>query len=134
MRTKSFFRILLLTFILFLFLLFSWWAISGAVRQIPLADTFGQQAETVFQVGFGILSFLTVATTFWCRYWAKPIRTAWLIFFATTAGLSALVWGPPMPFIALIFTFGAIMIGWGMIWALRRLANNFKSKPVINSD
>lgn len=133
MRTKSFFRILLLTFLSVLFLFITWWALSGAIRQIPRAETFGQQAETVVQIGCGLLSFLTVVTIFWWRHRAKPIRTAWIFFFAMTAGLSALVWGPAMPLIALFFTIGAFLIAWGMIWALRRLTNNFKDEPMIHS-
>lgn len=133
MRKKSIYKALLRIIISVLFLFIAWWALSGAIDQIHRVDTFGQQAETVIQIGCAFLSFLTFITTFFWREWAKPIRKAWIFFFAMTAGLSALVWGPPMPHIALIFTVGAFLIAWGMIWALRRLTNVDKDEPTINS-
>ena len=37
---------------------------------------------------------------------------------AATVGLSALVWGPPFPLVALLFVAVALLLAWGLLWAL----------------
>jgi len=87
-----------------LFLLWlAWRALSGAFRQIPRSRTLGQKVETVTQLECGLLSLLVVLTCFWWRAWAPSIRTTWGISLAAAAGLSSLVWGPPMPLVGVLF-------------------------------
>jgi hypothetical protein len=103
--------------LLFLFVL-AWKAFSGSFRQMPRSHTVGQKVETVTQVGCGILSLLVVLTRFWHRHWAPQMYTAWSISLASAAGLSSLVWGPPMPFIGVLFAVIALLITRATKWAL----------------
>ncbi|MFO7799812.1 MAG: hypothetical protein R6V22_08560 [Rhodohalobacter sp.] len=123
MNFKHTIRWLLLICIIFFLLLLARWAIVGGVRQWSHSNTFGQQIETIVQLLCGLLSLLVIFTTFRLNQWAKPIRVAWAISLVLTAGLSALVWGPLMPLIALLFSALALLIALGIIWGLQRLSS-----------
>jgi len=97
----------------------AWQTFSGGFRQIRRSRTVGQKVETVVQVECGLLSLLVVLTSFWQRRWARPVRTFWGISFATAAGLSSLVWGPPMPLIGVLFVAISLLMARGVILALR---------------
>ncbi len=114
-------RRILLTFTLLLLLALAWGALSGGVRQLTRSNTVGQQVETVVQLVSGLLTVMTVLTCFWWRGWARPVRVAWAVSLVSAAGLSALVWGPPMPLVALAFAVVAGVVALGTLWALRRL-------------
>lgn len=106
---RSLARYGLLVCALFFLLVFAWKALSGAFRQFPRSQTVGQKVETVTQIGSGMLTLLVVLTRFWNRQWAPQVYIAWSISLATAAGLSSLVWGPPMPFIGLLFMVIALL-------------------------
>jgi hypothetical protein len=96
----------------------AWWTVSGGLRDLPRARTTGQQVETVIRLACGLLSVGVVVTRFWWRHLGRRVRIAWVATWAATAGVSALVWGPPMPHIALLFVAVALLLGWGIIRAL----------------
>jgi hypothetical protein len=93
--------------------------LSGALSQLPRAHTLGQQAETAVQLASSLLSVLVVMTRFRARRWASGVRMAWAASLTVTAGLSAFVWGPPMPGIALVFAGAALLAALALIRALR---------------
>ena len=95
--------------VLFLCVL-AWKALSGAFRQMPRSHTVGQKIETGVQIGCGVLSLLAVLTRFWNRRWAAQVQTAWSVSLASAAGLSSLVWGPPMPFVGALFVVLALLL------------------------
>lgn len=97
----------------------AWQALSGGFRQLSRSRTIGQKVETLTQIEGGLLSLLVVLTCFWRRHWAQTVRTLWSITLAAAAGLSALVWGPPMPLVAVLFTTLAFLVSRAVIWALR---------------
>jgi hypothetical protein len=102
-----------------LLLIVAWAAVSGAIRQLPRSQTFGQRVETGVQLACGLLSLLVVLTCFRWRRRAQPIRMAWASSLALVAGLSPLVWGPPMPLIALLFGALALLVAWVIIRVLK---------------
>jgi hypothetical protein len=71
------------------------------------------------QLECGLLSLLTVVTCFRWRRWARPVRTAWSLSLTAAAGLSSLVWGPPMPRLGLLFAAVALLVARTIIWVLR---------------
>ena len=98
----------------------AWKALSGGFRQLPRSHTAGQKVETVLQLECGVLSLLVALTCFWRRpTWAPVVRTLWAISLASAAGLSSLVWGPPMPLIAVLFVAVALFVARAIQWALR---------------
>jgi hypothetical protein len=104
--------------VLFLLLL-AWGALHGGIRQLPLSRTVGQQAQTVVQLACGMLTLFVVITAV-----GRPRRQSvghriWLAALVVAAGLSALVWGPPMPVMALVFAMAALLAGLGTLRALR---------------
>ena len=99
----------------------AWQALSGALRQAPRCRTTGQKIETTLQIQSGILSLLVVLTCFWQRRAAEMIRLMWSISLAAAAGLSALVWGPPMPLVGVLFTGVALLVSRGVKQILRSL-------------
>jgi hypothetical protein len=96
----------------------AWWTIAGGVRNLPQSNTVGRQVETAVQLACGLLSVLVVVTRFRWRRWGAPVRTAWAIALAASAALSALVWGPPQPTIAILFAAVALLVAWAIIRAL----------------
>jgi hypothetical protein len=97
----------------------AWQALSGGIRQMPRSRTIGQKLETLIQIECGLLSLLVVLTSFWRRAWAEPVRSFWSISLAAAAGLSSLVWGPPMPLVGVLFTATALFVSQAVRWALR---------------
>ena len=124
MSLKLFVRRLLLACTILLLLLLAWEAVAGGVRQLPRSSTVGQQVETIVQLGCGLLSLLTVVTCFWWRPWAVAIRRAWAISLVAAAGLSSLVWGPPMLLTTLLFVAVALLVALATLWALPRLVGD----------
>ncbi|PKD45158.1 hypothetical protein [Rhodohalobacter barkolensis] len=122
MNLKRIIRWLLLICIILFLLILTWWAIAGGVHQLSHSNTLGQHIETVVQLLCGVLSFLTVSTYFVLKKWASFIRVAWIFSLVLTAGLSALVWGPPMPLIALLFAAVALLAAYIILWGLQRLS------------
>ena len=102
---------------LFLFGL-AWQALAGGFRQLSRSRTVGQKAETMIQIECGLMSLLVMLTCFWKRRWAQPVHTIWSIALAATAGLSSLVWGPPMPQVGLLFSAAALLVSQAIRWAL----------------
>jgi hypothetical protein len=102
-----------------LFLLWlAWQTLSGALRQLSRSRSTGQKVETVVQLQSGLLSLMVVLTCFWQRRWAKPVHALWTIALAAAAGLSALVWGPPMPLVGVLFAGLALLVSRAVRWAL----------------
>lgn len=95
-----------------LVLALAWEALAGAWDQLPRAHTVGQVAESWIQMACGVLSLGVVVTCFRGGAWTRPVRAAWAASLALTAGLSALVWGPPMPGMALVFAAFALFMAW----------------------
>lgn len=122
MNTRLFVRRFLLVCIMLFLLVLAWGAVAGGVRQFPRSSTVWQQVETIIQLACGLLSLLTVFTYFWWRKWSTPIRVAWTISLVTAAGLSSLVWGPPMPLTALVLAGIALLVALVTLWALQRLS------------
>ena len=107
-----------------LLLVLAWGALSGAVRQFSRSATVGQEVETAVQFACGVLSALVVLTCFWWRPWAPAVRAVWAVALAAAVGLSALVWGPPMPLIGLVFAGGGLAVALGVIWTVQRAASD----------
>jgi hypothetical protein len=97
----------------------AWQALSGGFHQLPRSRTVGQKVETVVQIECGFLSLLVILTSFLWRRWAPLVRRLWSISLAITAGLSALVWGPPMPHIAALLAASALLVARAVLWILR---------------
>lgn len=95
-----------------------WWTIAGGLRNLAQARSIPQQVETAIQLACGLLGIATVVTRFRWRRLGRPLRIAWGVTWGATAGLSALVWGPPFPLIALLFVVVALLLAWAIIWAL----------------
>jgi hypothetical protein len=96
----------------------TWWTVSGGVRNVHQARTLGQQVETAVQLASGLLCVATVVTRFRWRRLFRPVRTAWLVTLAAWVALAALVWGPPMLHVALLFAVVALLVGLAILWAL----------------
>lgn len=111
-------RRVMLACTILLLLVLAWAVLVGGVRQLGRSHTMGQQVETVVQLMCGGLTLLVVVTTFYARRWPTPFALPG-VSLAATAGLSALVWGPPVPLTALLFTGLALLVAWVVIRALR---------------
>ena len=101
-----------------LVLALAWWAVAGGLRDVRQARTVGQQVETVVRVAWGLLGIAVVVTRFRWRRLGRPVRITWVVAFVATVGLSALVWGPPMLHVALLFVAVALLLAWLILWAL----------------
>jgi len=101
-----------------LLLALAWWTAAGGLRNLTHATSIGQWVETAIQLACGLLGVALVVTRFWRRSLARPVRLAWVVALAVWVGLSALVWGPPQPHIALLFVAVALLVAWALIRAL----------------
>lgn len=116
---RSVARNALLAMVALFLLVLAWGALSGGVRQIPLARTFGRQAQTALQLATGVLSVLVLITHAGRHAERTHVRAAWAASLTLAAGLSSLVWGPPMPLLAVVFAAVALLLALGVIRVLR---------------
>lgn len=110
--------------ILLLLVAIVWMAISGGIRQLPNELTTGQSLQTLLQILAGILSLLVVASHLVRRNVGDVLIWTWGVCLSLAAGLSGLVWGPPMPFIGLLFAAMAGGFSWLTSRILRRQPSN----------
>jgi hypothetical protein len=103
---------------LLVLLALGWWTLTGGMRNLHQARTVGQQVETVIQLACGLLCAAVVVTRFRWRLMHRPMRIAWALSLMTWVSLSALVWGPPMLHIALLFAIVAVLLACALLWAL----------------
>ncbi len=101
-----------------LLLALAWWTMAGGLRNVAHANSLGQRVETAIQLVCGLLGIAVVVTRFWRRRLARPVRVAWVVTLAAWVHLSARVWGPPQPLVAVLFTVIALLVAWALIWAL----------------
>lgn len=101
-----------------LLVIIAWLALSGSIDQFSRAYTFGQIVQTYIQAFCGILSLAIILTFFIDKKRAKLIHHTWLVSLVLTASISALVWGPPMPIIALVFGIAAFLLAKGILWLM----------------
>ncbi len=118
MKLNSVVRRILFVCAALLLAAFAWWAVSDGLRNLRQAGTIGQQVEAVIQFACGLLSLSVVVTRFRWHPVSRKVRIAWVLSLAGTVGLSALVWGPPMPGIAALFVGVAVLVAWAVLWAL----------------
>jgi hypothetical protein len=97
---------------------FAWWAVSNGLRGLERVSTLGQTLETVIQLSCGVLSVGVALTRFRWRPASRWVRIGWMVTLAGTVGLSALVWGPPMLHIALLFVVVSLLMASAVVWAL----------------
>lgn len=128
MKLSPFFRYLSGAVSLMLLLIIAWMAISGSLDQLPRSKTIGQKVQTIIQLICGLMSLMTVITLFRWKRWGRPIQNTWVASLVITAGLSALVWGPPMPLIVLIFGIAALLFAAGVLWMLRAVVQTEKGE------
>ena len=118
MRLVSIIRPLLSIFAALLLLSFAWWALTDGLRDVHQAATTGQHVETAIRLVCGLLSVAVVVTRLRWRRWDRPLRIAWVLTLVATVALSAVVWGPPMWHIALLFAAVALLLAWLILLAL----------------
>jgi hypothetical protein len=117
-RTRGVARDLLCACAALLLVGLSWWAVTDGLRDLRQARTIGQVAETAVRLACGLLSVAAVVTRFRWGALARSVRVAWVVTLVLSAGLSALVWGPPMPLVALLFGVVALGLASAIVWAL----------------
>lgn len=98
---------------------FAWQALSGGVRQLARARSWGQKIETAVQLESGLLGFLVLLTSFLRSRWAIPLQQIWSVSLVVSAGLSGIVWGPPMPHVGALFAALALLASRAMNGVLR---------------
>lgn len=98
----------------------AWWATRDGLRNWNQAERLGQTVQAVVEVASGLLSAAVVVTRFRWGFLSVWVRGAWMVALVATTGLSALVWGPSMPHIAVLFACVALLLAWGVVSALGR--------------
>jgi len=96
----------------------AWWCTSDGLRNLRYAHTMGQQLEALLRLACGLLSVAVVVTRYWWPRGSRPARVGWAVTLAAPAGLAALVWGPPAVLTAILNVIVALLVGWGVLWAL----------------
>lgn len=97
----------------------AWTGVSGGVHQIPQSHTPGQWIQTIAQLGYGILSLLSVLTSFQGRRWGPPILTCWVISVTIAAGFAAVVWGGTTVGVGVVSAGASLLIALAIVWLLR---------------
>ena len=120
-------RRILLGIALGLLLYLSWNGLAGGVGQLPQAQSRGQLVQTIAQLSYGLLAFLSAITTFWGRRWHAWILGAWTVCVTAAGGLAAVVWGGSSMASGLVAGVAALCIALAVVWLLRAGARGLRS-------
>ena len=71
----------------------TWTGLRGGLHQVSESRMFGEQLQTGAQIAYGLLSLLSVVTTFRGRRWNRLIVATRAVSITLAAGLAAVVWG-----------------------------------------
>jgi hypothetical protein len=97
----------------------AWVLFSGGLSQLSRSGTIGQITQTSIQITCGVFTLLILFTCFYMKRLRRLIRTIWIITLMITAGMSSLVWGPPMLLVGLVFATAALLVALAIIWLLK---------------
>jgi hypothetical protein len=76
-----------------LLLVLAWLGIRGGIHDWPESQSIGQKVQSVFQLLYGVLSLLVIASTLRVVPFRRFVGWAWVITFAIAGGLAPPVWG-----------------------------------------
>jgi hypothetical protein len=108
-----------LAIVLLLLLGLSWTGLWDELHQIRQSHTIGQQAQTIAQIAYGLLSLLGVLTSFRARRWGPLILGCWAVSLSLAAGLASVVWGGTNLGIGLLSAGATLLVALATIWLLR---------------
>lgn len=104
---------------LLLLAVLAWNGIVEGLQQLPQSENAGQQAQSVAQLAYGLLSAASIITTVRARRWAPPVLSAWAVSVTVAAGLAPVVWGDS-GWPAGVSAGGAtLLVALGIAWLLR---------------
>jgi hypothetical protein len=104
---------------LLLLLGLAWTGLSGGVHQIPQSHTPGQWIQTIAQLSYGILSLLSVLTSFRGHRWAPLVLTCWVVSVTIAAGFAAVVWGRTTLGVGVASAGASLLVALAIVWLLR---------------
>jgi hypothetical protein len=55
----------------------AWLGLTGGVRQVTMSQGVGQKAQTLAQLGYGLLSLLSIFATLRAPRWAAVVLAGW---------------------------------------------------------
>jgi len=116
-------RQILLVIVCGLLLWLAWIGLSGGLHQLPQSRTPGQMVQTLTQFGFGFFALLSLVTTFRAQRWNPLMLVSWVISLSLAAGLASVVWGGTSLLVGLVSGSVALLIGLGIAWLVRVVAN-----------
>jgi len=116
-------RQILLVIVCGLLLWLAWIGLSGGLHQLPQSRTPGQMVQTLTQFGFGFFALLSLVTTFRAQRWNPLMLASWVISLSLAAGLASVVWGGTSLLVGLVSGSVALLIGLGIAWLVRVVAN-----------
>ena len=116
-------RQILLVIVCGLLLGLAWIGLSGGLHQLSQSRTPGQMVQTLTQFGFGFFALLSLVTTFRAQRWNPLMLVSWVISLSLAAGLASVVWGDTSLLVGLIAGSVALLIGLGIAWLVRVVAN-----------
>jgi hypothetical protein len=96
----------------------SWTGLSGGLHQVPQSHRLGERIQTVAQLAYGLLSLLSIVTTFRWRRWAPAVLVCWAISVMTAGGFASVVWGGTTLAIGLLSAAATLLIALAIIWLL----------------
>lgn len=111
-------RRVLLGIALLLLLAFASLGLSGGVRDLLQSTTFGEKAQSVTQLAYGVFALLSAVTAFWGRRWARLSRGGWIVSCTCAAGLASAVWGGTTLAVALLSGVAGAAIASLITWLL----------------
>lgn len=116
-------RQILLVIVCGLLLWLAWIGLSGGLHQLSQSRTPGQMVQTLTQFGFGFFALLSLVTTFRAQRWNPLMLVSWVISLSLAAGLASVVSGDTSLLVGLVAGSAALLIGLGIAWLVRVVAN-----------
>jgi hypothetical protein len=97
----------------------AWLGLTGGVRQVAMSQGVGQKVQTMAQLGYGLLSLLSIFATLRAPRWAPVVLAGWAASLTIAAALAPVVWGGNGWLSGLVAAAAAVLIAAGVIWMLR---------------
>ena len=97
----------------------AWSGVGGGLHQLGQTTTAGQRIQTYLQLGYGILSFLSVGTVLFGRRWNRLALWCWAVSISLAAGLASVVWGETSLVTGFAAGTAALLVAGAIAWMIR---------------
>jgi hypothetical protein len=97
----------------------TWNGVGGGLGQLRQTTTAGQTIQSALQIGYGVLSLVSVGTVFLGRRWNRLALSCWAVCISLAAGFASVAWGDTSLATGLAAGAAVLLVARAIAWMVR---------------